>query len=135
MASTPDKIIAGFPHSNLLMVTGQPNFVDLKIIRRILNSNAVNVSSYEGGGRSGHLCLIMTNAKYFRIAIDVFLPPKNPGPAATIMVGITATQISEMAWSYTAATRVYYTYHNVDKVFKKMIIDAFEDPYPNALFD
>jgi hypothetical protein len=29
--------------------------------------------------------------------------------------------------------RVYRTYHNIDQVFNKMIINAFEDQYRNAL--
>jgi hypothetical protein len=35
----------------------------------------MSVSSYEGGGRLGHLVLIMTNAEYFAVATNVFLPP------------------------------------------------------------
>jgi hypothetical protein len=77
----------------------------------------------------------MTNVEYFAVATNVFLPPKNPVPAATIVVGMTAVQIAKTARLHTAATRVYRTYHNVDKAFKKMSIDAFEDPYLNALPD
>jgi hypothetical protein len=74
MASTMDKLIAGFPHSTLPKVTGEPTFQDLKITRRLLNANAMIVSSYEGGGRHGHLCIIMANAEYFGVANDMFLP-------------------------------------------------------------
>jgi hypothetical protein len=52
-----------FPYSNLPKGTGEPTFEDLKTIHRLLNSNAVSVSSYEGGGRHGRLRLIMTNAE------------------------------------------------------------------------
>jgi hypothetical protein len=133
MASTPDKLIVGLPHSTLLKVTGEPIPEDLKIIRRLLNTNAMQISSYEGGGRHGHLDIIMTNAEYFTVATDVFLPPKNPGPVATIMEGITGVHIAEMGWLHTAVTRIYRTYNNLEEVFKKMIIDAFEDQYLNAL--
>jgi hypothetical protein len=47
-ASTPDELIAGFPHSSLLKVTGEPTFKDLKVIQRILNTNAMSVASYKG---------------------------------------------------------------------------------------
>jgi hypothetical protein len=133
MASTPEKLIAGFLHSNLLKVAGEPTFEDLKIIRRLLNSNAMSVSSYEGGGRHGHIDLIMTNAEYFAAAIDVLLPPKNMGPAAILVVGMTKVQIAKTARLHTTATRVYPTYHNVDQAFKQMSIDAFGDPFLNAL--
>jgi hypothetical protein len=61
MASTTDELIAGFPHSYLPKVTGEPTFEDLKVIRRLLNTHAMSVASYEGGGRHGHLGIIMTN--------------------------------------------------------------------------
>jgi hypothetical protein len=84
--STPDEVIVGFPHSYLPKVTGDPTFEDLKVIqrllntnaRRILNTNAMSVASYEGGGRHGHLRIIMTNEEYFAIAVDFFPVPNNP---------------------------------------------------------
>jgi hypothetical protein len=78
-ASTPDELIAGFPHSSLPKVTGEPTFEDLKVIRRLLNTNDMSVASYEGGGCHGHLGIIMTNEEYFAITVDVFPVPDNPG--------------------------------------------------------
>jgi hypothetical protein len=78
MASTPDELIAGFLHSSLLKVTGDPTFEDLKVIRWLLNTNDMSVASYEGGGRHGHLGIIMTNEEYFAVAVDVFPIPNNP---------------------------------------------------------
>jgi hypothetical protein len=95
MASTPDEPIAGFPHSSLPKVTGEPTFGDLKVIRRLLNTNAMSVMSYEGGGCHGHLGIITTYEEYFAIAVDVFPVPNNPGPLAAVMEGMTAAVISE----------------------------------------
>jgi hypothetical protein len=36
---------------------------------------------------------------------------------------------------YREATQVYRTYHNVDQVIQKLIIDSFDDAYLNALSD
>jgi hypothetical protein len=109
MASTPDELIVGFPHSTLPKVTGEHTFEDLKSIRQLLNANTMRVSSYEGGGRHGQLGLIMTNAEHYAVATDVFPPPKNPGLAATIVTGMMGIQIAEMGWLHTAATRIYFT--------------------------
>jgi hypothetical protein len=49
MASTPDELIAGFLHYSLLKVTGEPTFEDLKVIRRLLNTNDVSVASKTAG--------------------------------------------------------------------------------------
>jgi hypothetical protein len=74
-ASTLDELIVGFPHSSLPKVTVEPTFEDLKVIRRLLNTNAMSDYSYVGGGCHGHLDIIMTNEEYFAIAADVFPYP------------------------------------------------------------
>jgi hypothetical protein len=135
MASTPDKLIAGFPHSSLPKVTGEPTFEDLKVIRRLLNTNAMSIASYEGGGRHGHLGIIMTNEEYFAIAVDVFPVPANPGPSAAVVAGMTEAVIAETTRLHREATQVYRTYHNVDQAIKKLIIESFDYVYLNALSD
>jgi hypothetical protein len=134
-ASTPDELISGFPHSSLLKVTGEPTFEDLKVIRRLLNTNAMSVSSYVGGGRHGHLGIIMTNEDYFAIAADVFPVPNNPGAPAEVVAVMTAAVIAEMTRLRREATQVYRTYHNVDQAIEKLIIETFDDAYLNALSD
>jgi hypothetical protein len=134
-ASTPDELIAGFPHSSLPKVTGEPIFEDLKVIWRILNTNAMSVTSYEGGGRHGHLCIIMTKEEYLAIEDDVFPVPNNPGPSAMVLAGMTAELIAETTRLHREATQVYHTYHNVDQAIKKLIIELFDDAYLNSLSD
>jgi hypothetical protein len=94
-ASTPDELIAGFPHSSLPKLTGEPTFEDLKVIRRLFNTNAMSVASYEGGGHHGHLGIIMTNEEYFAIAVNVFPVPNNPGPSSAVVAGMTTSVIAE----------------------------------------
>jgi hypothetical protein len=134
-SSTPNELIAGFPHSSLPKVTGEPTFEDLKVIRRLLNTNAMSVASYEGGGRHGHLGIIMTKKEYFSVAVDVFPVPNNPGPAAAVVAGMTAAVIAETTRLHREATQVYRTYHNVDEAIKKLIIKSFDNTYLNALSD
>jgi hypothetical protein len=134
-ASTPDKLIAGLPHSSLPKVTGEPTFEDLKFIRRLLNTNAMSVASYEGGGRHGHLGIIMTNEESFVIADDVFPVPNNPGPSAAVTAGMTAAVVTETTQLHREATQVYRTYHNFDQAIQKLIIESFNDAYLSALSD
>jgi hypothetical protein len=134
-ASTPDELIAGLPRSSLPKVTGEPTFEDLKVICRLLNTNAMSVASYEGGGRHRHLGIIMTNEEYFAIAVDVFPVPNNPGPSSAVVAGMTAAAIAETTRLHREATQVYHTYHNVDQAIKKLIIESFDDAYLNALSD
>jgi hypothetical protein len=134
-ASTPDELIAGFPHSSLPKVTGEPTFKDLKVVRRLINTSAMSVASHEGGGRHGHLGIIMNNEEYFAIAVDVFPVPNNLGPSAAVVAGMTAAVIAETTRLHRDATQVYRTYHNVDQAIKKLIIESFNDAYLNALPD
>jgi hypothetical protein len=75
----------------------------------------------------------MTNEEYFDMAVDVFPVPNNPGPSAAVVAGMTAAVITETTRLHKYATQVYRTYHNVDQVIKKLIIEAFDDAYLNAL--
>jgi hypothetical protein len=133
MASTTDELIVGFPYSSLPKVTGEPTIEDLKVIRRLFNTNAMSVVSYEGGMRHGHLGIIMTNKEYFATAVDVFPVPDNPGPSAAVVTGMTSAVIAETTRLHRETTQVYCTYHNVDQAIKKLIIESFDDAYLNAL--
>jgi hypothetical protein len=134
-ASTPDELIAGFPHSSLPKEKGEPTFEDLTVIWRLLNTNDMSVASYDGGGRHGHLGIIMANEEYFNVAVDVFPVPNNPGPSAAVVAGTTAAVIAETTRLQKEATQVYRTYHNVDQAIKNLIIESFDDVYLNALLD
>jgi hypothetical protein len=135
MASTLDELIAGLPHSSVPKLIGDPTFEDLKVILRLLNTNAMSVSSYEGGGRHGHLGISMTNEEYFAIAVDIFPVPNNPGPSAAVVEVMTASVTSETTQLQREATQVYRTYHNVDQAIKKLIIESFDDAHLNAISD
>jgi ABC-type uncharacterized transport system auxiliary subunit len=52
-----------------------------------------------------------------------------------VVVGMTAAVIAETTRFHLEATQVYRTYHNVDQAIKKLIIEAFDDAYLNALSD
>jgi hypothetical protein len=121
-ASTPDVLIAGFPYSSLPKVTGEPTFEDLKVIRRLLNTNDMRASSYVGGVRHGHFRIIMTTEEYFTIAANVFPVPDNPGASPEVVVGMKAAVIAKLTRLRREATQVYRTYHNVDQAIKKLIL-------------
>jgi hypothetical protein len=77
----------------------------------------------------------MTNEEYFAIAVDVFPVPVNHGPSAPVVAGMKVAVIAETTRLHREATQVYRTYNNVDQGIKKLLIEAFDDAYLNALSD
>jgi hypothetical protein len=77
----------------------------------------------------------MKNDEYFTLATDVFSASKNPGATPVHPDNATAARIAEANRAHKEAIRVYRTYNNVNQAFKKLIIDAFEDQFLNALSD
>jgi hypothetical protein len=77
----------------------------------------------------------MRNQEYFAVVVDVFPEPNNPGPSAAVVAGMTAAVDSETTRLHREATQVYRTYHIIDQDIKKLIIEAFDDAYLNALSD
>jgi hypothetical protein len=134
-ASTLDELVEGLRSSSLSKVTGEPTIEDLKVIRRLLNTNAMSIASYEGGDRHGHLIIIMTNEESFAIAVDVFPVLSNPGPSATVVAGMMVAVVAETTQLHKEATQVYRTYHNGDQAIRNLIIESFNDAYLDALSD
>jgi hypothetical protein len=122
-ASTPDELIAGFPHSSLPKVIGEPTFEDLKVIRRLLNTTAMSVASYEGGGRHGHLGIIMTNEEYFAIAVDVF-PVNTSGKAGAQISHLPLGEIMQYVCKPTWSTRLCLTSHSQSLINAKYKIPS-----------
>jgi hypothetical protein len=77
----------------------------------------------------------MTTEVYSAIAADVFPLPDNPGSSPEVVAGMTAAVDSELKGLHLEATGVYRTYHNVDQAITKLLIEAFDDAYLNALSD
>jgi hypothetical protein len=77
----------------------------------------------------------MMNAEYFALMTDVFTAPENPGATSVHPYNSTAARLAEANRAHKEAIHIYRTYNNVDQAFKKLIIDAFEDQFLNALSD
>jgi hypothetical protein len=77
----------------------------------------------------------MTNEEYFAIAVDLFPVPNTPGASPEVLAGTKAPLIAETTRLHLDATQIYRTYHNLDQAIKKLIIEAFDDTYLNALSD
>ena len=74
-----------FPHNPLTPIRGQPTPHDLLRLKKELIANAQSVPSDRGGGRHGHLILVITPEEYTAITNGIaFAPPNQPrSPSCT----------------------------------------------------
>ena len=79
MASTNSNITAEFTHAKLDSIKGEPNYESLKKLREQLGENAARIPTTYGGGKYGHLGLIIKPNVYLTLAGTPFKIPNDPG--------------------------------------------------------
>ena len=68
-----------FSHPTLSKIHGEPTYASLKISKKELKLNASHVTSDLGGGAHGHLGLVLTQAEYQLVSVDIYTRPLHPG--------------------------------------------------------
>ena len=124
-----------YPHGTLTKVIGKPTAGDIKILRKELIANARAIHSHRGGGGNGHARVLYNEADYnakFTIPFDV---PVHPGTNPTYPANPTQHQIMEGNRLHATAIADFSLYQRVKGDLKRMILDAVDDTYVNALED
>jgi len=75
-----DYIHTSFQYPVLTKVHDTPTYEVLKRIKDEIKANATNVQCDLGGGRHGHLGLVLTPAEYATISPTPYVRPVHPGP-------------------------------------------------------
>jgi hypothetical protein len=94
--ATVDEITRAFPFQTSPKVNGQPTYETITTIHSKLKVNATTIPTPLGGGRHGHLGLILPNTTYKEITNAVFECPANPGIHPTIRDNATQARIAEL---------------------------------------
>ena len=108
----------------------QLNCVNLKIIKDVMKSNTVAVSSNLGGGVNGHLEIITTNAEYVMVLPIPYVQPVHPG-ALTLPagVGVTYLQIEITRDQHNEKIRAFKEVVNIEQALLKKIVQAVPEIY------
>jgi hypothetical protein len=61
-------IIASFPYPIIPTVQGEPDYHTIHSMRKLLRAKARSIESHLGGGATGHLGIIVSNATYATVA-------------------------------------------------------------------
>jgi hypothetical protein len=134
MGLSVDDIVAKFPNKKLPIIQGEPDYAQINNMMQTLYGNAASLPTTLGGGRHGHIGLIMTAALYATLApLAPFTTPNDPGPTPTYTSGGTGAQREAERLTHTENRRIYDNNSNMDDAMKTLIIDAIEDVYLNEL--
>jgi hypothetical protein len=138
--STFDDVLVSFPHHILPTVEGEPDYQTIHVTRKFLQANSRAINTHMGGGTSGHLGLIVSDAAYSNIAPPtsgeptVWETPNAPGWAPETTDG-TAAQLSAARQVWEEDVQTYRTCTSILQALKKLIIGVFEPMYLEILKD
>jgi hypothetical protein len=107
-------LINGFPNLELPSVDGEPTLADIQLTTRLLNANTFSVPSVLGGGRHGHLDIIMTTQEYVIMANAPFDALLDPCTIPVIVPGMDNMEANGMVPLYNKLCRIYMEYINID---------------------
>jgi hypothetical protein len=134
-ALTVEEMIAGWPYPDLPLITAEPTYEDIAMMQRRLNANFLSIPTNAGGGRQGHLGLLMTTGQYTAISPIPFGAAADPGPVALVLLGTDDIVAANMVRMYDEQKRAFNTHINCDEAGKKLILTALPKMYTSALED
>jgi hypothetical protein len=87
MALTIDDIIAKFPNKHLPVIDGEPDNSSISTMVQLLYGNAATLTTTMGGGRNGHIGIIMPAHYMLRYPTYPMLhhPIQDPSPPMPTM--------------------------------------------------
>jgi hypothetical protein len=117
-ALTVEEIINGFPNPVLPKIDNEPIFEDIQITTRLLNANAISITSMAGGGAHGHLGIIMSQVEYAAVSASLWVEPFNPNTIPIIPPGTNAVDAAQLARMRAECRQIYTNRINVDQALK-----------------
>jgi hypothetical protein len=134
-ALTVEEMIAGWPYPEPPLITADPTFEDIATMQKRLNANFLSIPSNAGGGRHGHLGLLMTGGQYTAISNIPFGAATDPVPVALVLLDTEDIAAANTVRMHDEQKRAFNTHINCDEVEKKLILTAFPNMYTSALED
>jgi hypothetical protein len=132
-ALTVEEIINVFPNPILPKIDHEPTFEDIQVTTRLLNANAISISSMAGGSAHGHLGIITTQVEYTAISTSPWVEPYNPNSTPIIPPCTTAVDAAQIARMHAECRRIYTNRINVDQALKKLLLEAYDNMYTSQL--
>lgn len=110
-------------------IVGEPEYASLHELQQTLYSNAANIPSQLGGGKHGHLGIIMSPSLYGTISSTPYIAPNDPGPTPNY-TGVSAVAARLVIKDvFTADQKNYQMHTTVENTLKKYLIRAIDEVY------
>lgn len=123
-----------FPYPVLTPIIDAPAIPSLKKLKREMYANALAITSKRGGGKNGHLALVMPSNKYLaRPNAEFFTPPPHPGEAPA--TATSTPMVIENHRVYNAKLKEHDDFTVVVGELKKQLLAAVPDTYLAILAD
>ena len=133
--STIDYKNTYFQHPSLTPVRGEPTYEALSKLHQELKANANAVPTTLGGGRHGHLGLVVNQTTYDRIAPNTpFARPPNPG-ILNVEPNATQYQITQQKDEHTKALKAFNECNLLERTLIQQIKEAIENDYMEGYVD
>ena len=123
-----------FPHDNLSVIIGQPDYESLHKMKKQLKANAMAVPSTLGGGQHGLLGLVLTPAEYAIISAVPFVREAYPG-ALLFPVGTSNVQSRMLEDAYKKRMKNYEACVGVEKALIQQIVKAVHEDWLKPLYN
>ena len=132
-SSTIDYIKMHFKYETLTKVHNCSTYDSLKTIKNKLKANASKVASNLGGGRHGHLGLVLTPAEYALVTAMPYIRPVFPGPLVLLSgAGMTNLQQEIAQDHHKEQMRVFCEVVDVEKALFKQFTQALPELYTKS---
>jgi hypothetical protein len=96
---------------------------------QLLYSNATTLATTLGGGRNGHIGMIMPSELYATLSDIPYHGPPDPGPIPTHAVAANAATRETDRKHHKAAQKLFEHHNNINDALKTQIIDAVQHIY------
>ena len=129
-----DKVVALFEKKTLTPVRDRPTFRQLTIIKGELCANAGRIRSALGGGRHGHLGLVLSDAEYLtstprqEVAATAFIRPSQP--PQPVITPTTANHVAtRLRMEYERDLRYFDLANNTEEALLAQLVNAIPELY------
>jgi hypothetical protein len=127
-----DYANAFFPHPILPKIVGQPNYERLRSMKKKLKANAASVQSDLGGGKFGHLGLVLDDVTYNALTGDSYVRPAHPG-VLLIAAGTAHHESVRLREEHNENVRLFRETIDVHNALLKQIVRTIDSDYLKEL--